>query len=57
MELQYTLQHIALQLKNQPGTLINVAKVVQKIMKTLYGFHFPNASAQSVLPSEIRATL
>lgn len=46
MELQYTLQHIALQLKNQPGTLITVAKVVQKIMKTLYGFHFPNASAQ-----------
>ena len=45
MELQSTLQHIALQLKNQPRTLINVARVVQKIMKTLYDFHFPNASA------------
>ena len=45
MELQYTLQQIALQLKNQPRTLINVARVVQKIMKTLYDFHFPNAAA------------
>ena len=45
MELQYTLQQLALQLKNQPRTLINVARVVQKIMKTLYDLHFPNASA------------
>ena len=45
MELQYTLEHIALQLKNQPRTLITVTRVVQKIMKTLYDFHFPNASA------------
>ncbi len=45
MELQYTLQHIALQLKNQSRTLITVTKVVEKIMKTIYDFHFPNAAA------------
>ena len=43
MELQYTLQRAALQLKNKPRTLINVAGVVQKIMKTIYDAHFPNA--------------
>ena len=43
MELQSTLEHIALQLKNVPRTLINVAGVVQKIMKTVYDAHFPNA--------------
>ena len=43
MELQYTLERYALQLKNVPRTLIEVASVVQKIMKTLYDVHFPDA--------------
>ena len=43
MELQYTLQRAALQLKNKLRTLINVAGVVQKIMKTVYDAHFLNA--------------
>ena len=43
MELKYTLENYALQLKNVPRTLINVAGVVQKIMKTIYDTHFPNA--------------
>ena len=43
MELQYTLEAYAAQLKNKPRTLINVAGVVQKIMKTVYDAHFPNA--------------
>ena len=44
MELQYTLEAYALQLKNVPRTLmVSVASVVQKIMKTLYDVHFPNA--------------
>ena len=43
MDLQYTLETQALQLKNVPRTLVAVASVVQKIMKTLYDVHFPNA--------------
>lgn len=43
MDLQYTLQRYALQLKNTPRTLIAVARVVQKMMKTLYDAHFPDA--------------
>ena len=43
MDLQYTLQDYALQLKNTPRTLVAVAGVVQKIMKTLYDAHFPDA--------------
>ena len=43
MDLQYTLETYALQLKNVPRTLIAVAAVVQKLMKTLYDAHFPNA--------------
>ena len=43
MDLQYTLQDAVLQLKNTPRTLLGVAVVVQKIMKTLYDTHFPNA--------------
>ena len=46
MDLQYTLEHYALQLKSIPRTLINVAGVVQQIMKTLYDFHFPNAETR-----------
>ena len=41
MELQYTLEHFAVQLKNAPRSLISVAGVVQKMMKTLYDAHFP----------------
>lgn len=43
MDLQYTLEQYALQLKNVPRTLVAVASVVQKMMKTLYDIHFPNA--------------
>ena len=43
MNLQYTLETYALQLKNVPRTLIAVAEVVQKMMKTLYDAHFPTA--------------
>ena len=43
MDLQYTLQHDAFQLKNVPRTLRGVARVVQKLMKTLYQTHFPDA--------------
>ena len=43
MDLQSTLQAYVLQLKNTPRTLLAVASVVQKIMKTLYDAHFPNA--------------
>lgn len=43
MDLQYTLETYALQLKNAPRTLVAVASVVQKIMKTLYDAHFPDA--------------
>ena len=43
MDLQYTLERYALQLKNVPRTLVEVASVVQKIMKTLYDAHFRDA--------------
>ena len=43
MDLHSTLQEYALQLKNTPRTLLAVAQVVQKIMKTLYDAHFQNA--------------
>ncbi len=44
MDLEYTLREYVLQLKNTPRTLLGVAGVVQKIMKTLYEVsHFPNA--------------
>ena len=43
MDLHSTLHGYALQLKNTPRTLLSVAGVVQKIMKTLYETHFPNA--------------
>ena len=43
MDLQSTLEAHALQLKNVPRTLVAVASVVQKIMKTLYDAHFPDA--------------
>ena len=46
MDLQFTLQRYALQLKNQPRTLRRVARVFQKIMKTLYDTYFPNAEAR-----------
>ena len=46
MDLQSTLQRAALQLKNKPRTLHRVARVFQKIMKTLYDTHFPNAEAR-----------
>jgi len=46
MNLQYTLQRFVLQLKNQPRTLKRVARVFQKIMRTLYDTHFPNAEAR-----------
>ena len=36
MNLEYTLQCSALQLKNKPRTLSRVARVFQKIMKTRY---------------------
>ena len=44
MDLQYTLEAYALQLKNVPRTLVAVAEVVQKMMKTLYDAHFPDAA-------------
>ena len=43
MELESTLERYALQLKNKPRTLLSVAGVVQKIMKTIYDAHFSNA--------------
>ena len=43
MEVQYTLEVYAAQLKNKPRTLLTVAGVVQKMMKVLYDRHFPNA--------------
>lgn len=46
MDLQFTLQRYALQLKNKPRTLKRVAGVFQKIMKTLYDTYFPNAEAR-----------
>ena len=46
MDLQFTLQRYALQLKNQPRTLRRVAPVFEKLTKTLYETHFPNAEAR-----------
>lgn len=46
MELQSTLERFALQVKNVPCTLVAVAGVVQKIMKTLYDAHFPDAESR-----------
>ena len=46
MDLQFTLQRSALQLKNKPRTLRRVDRVFQKIMKTLYDAYFPNAEAR-----------
>ena len=43
MDLQYTLEQYALQLKNVPRTLVAVAGVVEKMIKTLYDTHFPDA--------------
>ena len=43
MELQYTLEAYAAQLKNKSRTLLTVAGVVEKMMKVLYDRHFPNA--------------
>ena len=51
MDLQSTLQRAALQLKNKPRTLCRVARVFQKIMKTLYDTYFPNAEAQRPGPN------
>ena len=47
MDLQSTLQAHALQLKNVLRTRVAVASVVQKIMKTLYEVHFPDAENRS----------
>ncbi len=51
MDLQSTLQRAALQLKNKPRTLHRVARVFQKIMKTLYDTYFPNAEARRPGPN------
>ena len=51
MDLQCTLERYALQLKNKPHTLIRVAGVFQKIMKTLYDAYFPNAEARRPGPN------
>ena len=52
MDLEYTLQRFALQLKNKPRTLCRVARVFQKIMKTLLDeTHFPNAEARRPGPN------
>ena len=40
------LQRYALQLKNKPCTLKRVARVFQKMMKTLYDTYLPNAEAR-----------
>ena len=46
MRLQYTLEQYALQLKNKPRTLGAFANAVEKIVKTLYDAHFPNAEVR-----------
>ncbi len=51
MDLQYTLERIALQLKNKSRTLKQVARVFQKMIKTLYEAHFPNAEARRPGPT------
>ena len=51
MDLQYTLERIALQLKNKSRTLKQVARVFQKMIKTLYEAHFPNAETRRPGPT------
>ena len=51
MDLQHTLERIALQLKNKSRTLKQVARVFQKMIKTLYEAHFPNAEARRPGPT------
>ena len=51
MDLHSTLQDIALQLKNKNRTLKQVARVFQKMIKTLYEAHFPNAEARRLEPN------
>ena len=51
MDLQFTLQRLALQLKNKSRTLKQVAPVFQKMMKILYETHFPNAEARRPGPN------
>ena len=51
MDLEYTLERLALQLKNKSRTLKQVARVFQKIMKILYETHFPNAEARRPGPN------
>ena len=51
MDLEYTLECYALQLKNEPCALSRVARVFQKIMKTLYDAYFPNAEARRPGPN------
>ena len=45
MNLQYTLESYARQLRNKPRTLEAVVCVCQKIMKMLYDTYFPSAEA------------
>lgn len=51
MDLQSTLEDAAWQLKNKSHTLGNVAQVFQKIVKTLYDIHFPNAEVRCPGPN------
>lgn len=43
MDLQDTLEQLGMQLKNEPRTLRNVAKVCKQIMAKLYDVYFPRA--------------
>ena len=45
MDLQNTLEPLGMQLKNEPRTLRNVAKVCRQITATLYDAAFPRAEA------------
>ena len=45
MDLEYTLEGYAMQLRNKPRTLEAVASVCRKMMATLYDVYFPNAEA------------
>ena len=51
MDLQYTLENYALQLKNVPRSLVAVARVVQKMMKVLYDTHFVDAETRRPGPN------
>ena len=53
MDLEYTLERFALQLKNKPRTLDRVARVFQQILKTLYATYFPNAEARRRGPNPV----